>query len=248
MARSFVFPGVLAAAAAALFVRQRSRIDVVRKQVGRHRSYWQAIARQRPGDDAITYVALGDSAAQGVGVGWAEDGYVGRIAKFLREETGRDVRIINLSISGARLADVLEFQLPHLAEHDPDFVTLAIGGNDVVDGIDPNTFEQTYRAVLEELPAGTIIGDIPRFALPPTAKRSISLARVVGRLVTAREDVTLAEIHRITGERLPWSIFTDFSADLFHPGRRGYQAWAQAFIEAIQRSGTVSRLRHQVRD
>lgn len=242
MARSFVFPGALAAAAAALFVRQRSRIDVVRKQVGRHRSYWQALARQRPGHDALTYVALGDSAAQGVGVGWAEDGYVGRIAKYLREETGREIRIVNLSASGARVADVREFQIPHLKDYSPDVVTLAVGGNDVVDGIDAVEFEKIFAAVLEQMPAGSIIGDIPRFALPPTAKRSMSLARVISRLTVARPDLTLAEVHRATGERLPWSIFTDFSADLFHPGRRGYKVWAQAFIDAMQRAGTVRAL------
>ena len=52
-----------------------------------------------PGD--LVYVALGDSAAQGIGASTSDNGYVGLVADRLRERTGNPVLGVNLSRSGA---------------------------------------------------------------------------------------------------------------------------------------------------
>src|SRR5438045_3830925 len=57
-------------------------------------TYWNNRA-QKEGD--FIYVALGDSAAQGVGASKPANGYVGLIATHIQESTGRTVRVINLS-------------------------------------------------------------------------------------------------------------------------------------------------------
>lgn len=93
-------------------------------------AYW---AQPRGEAGALLYVARGDSAAQGIGASRPERGYVGLVAQRLRDTTGRPVQVVNLSRSGARIADVLERQLPELAAlgRTPDLLTVAIGGNDV---------------------------------------------------------------------------------------------------------------------
>lgn len=52
-------------------------------------------------------MALGDSAAQGVGVDDPADGYVSLVGRHLAEITGRNVRIVNLSVSGATVKTLL---------------------------------------------------------------------------------------------------------------------------------------------
>ena len=72
--------------------------------VSRYADYW-AVPRGEAG--GLLYVALGDSAAQGVGASRPELGYVGLLAQRMREQTGRPVQVVNLSRSAARLADLV---------------------------------------------------------------------------------------------------------------------------------------------
>ena len=53
----------------------------------------------------LDYVALGDSLAAGVG---AERGYVDRYAQHLRNDTGSEVRVVNLGVSGQTVPQLLE--------------------------------------------------------------------------------------------------------------------------------------------
>lgn len=64
----------------------------------------EAAARQ-DAPDGLDYVALGDSLAAGVG---AERGYVDRYAEHLRNDTGAEVRVTNLGVSGQTATQLLE--------------------------------------------------------------------------------------------------------------------------------------------
>ena len=62
----------------------------------------------------LRYVAIGDSAAQGIGASRPDRSYVGVLADDIHAATGRSVRVINLSISGATVdvATLLERHRP----------------------------------------------------------------------------------------------------------------------------------------
>ena len=100
------------------------------------------------------WIVLGDSASQGLGATTREAGYVGVVHEMLRR---RDAwRVVNLSRSGAGLADVLARQLPELAaltEEEPAaLVTCFVGAEDVArrtPGLDV-----TVRSLLAALPRG----------------------------------------------------------------------------------------------
>ncbi|HTY28800.1 MAG TPA: hypothetical protein VMD51_11775, partial [Mycobacterium sp.] len=53
------------------------------------------------------WVALGDSTAQGLGAPAPRGGYVGQALQQLRRRTGQHWRVLNLSVSGALIRDVL---------------------------------------------------------------------------------------------------------------------------------------------
>lgn len=75
----------------------------------------------------LLYVAPGDSAAQGIGASDPQRGYVGLLAKRLRDNAGRPVQIVKLSRSGARIKDVLDTQVPAARMGAPDVSERQVG-------------------------------------------------------------------------------------------------------------------------
>ena len=119
---------------------------------------WWAQPRGEPG--GLTYVALGDSAAQGIGASAPDRGYVGRVADQLRAATGQPVLVINISRTGATIRQTIQEQLPRLVGMRADVITIDIGSNDIA-GYDPARYEQDVTELIRGLPAGTVIADIP---------------------------------------------------------------------------------------
>jgi acyl-CoA thioesterase-1 len=198
-------------------------------------AYWQNRAHASVGDGAFTYVALGDSVAQGIGASRPDRGYVGLTADAIARATGRPVRVINLSVTGATVADVIRTQLPELKRLTPDLITLDIGANDANHQISEATFKQDYGTLLAALPADrTVVCDIPPFGFRsdhglvaqwnPFVRDTImnggfAFAPVYNRIYPRRHDIRI------------------FGADVFHPSDTGYrELWAPAFASGV---GTI---------
>lgn len=171
-------------------------------------------------------------AAQGVGASSADKGYVGLLADRLRSRTGRPVEVVNLSMSGARVADVVADQLPRLQELDPDVVTVAIGGNDVR-GYEADRFAAEDHRLVAGLPAGTYVADVPYFMHGRWKTDSAQAAGTV-RMAAAEAGLVVVPLNdRLRAEGLR-GMLTQTSADLFHPDDRGYRVWGDAFWEEIR--------------
>lgn len=205
------------------------RLWHLRGEVDAYRRYWST-----PRGDAggLVYVALGDSTAQGIGASDPEHGYVGLIAGRLRAATGRPVQVVNLSRTGARVADVVAAQLPALAGLRPDLVTVGVGGNDVRH-YDADRFRSDVDALVAALPANTVVGDVPWFMHGGTGRTSGEAAAYVA-VAAARRGLRVARLHRAMRRRGWASMLTDFAADWFHLNDRGYRVWADAFWAAIE--------------
>lgn len=186
---------------------------------------------QQPGD--LLYVAIGDSAAQGVGAHDLDASYVGLLAARLQRQTGRTVRVVNLSRYGARLADALDRQLPALAELRPDLVTVAIGANDMV-AYDAERFADEFGRLLSSLPPHAIVADLPCFHFGDRELDAVRASRTIADLVRAR-GLTFAPLHRVTERRRGWGSWPEFTWDQFHPSAIGYRVWESAFAGAIAR-------------
>jgi lysophospholipase L1-like esterase len=193
--------------------------------------WWKGEA-QKPGE--LLYVAIGDSAAQGVGASRPGRSYVGLIARQLRERTGRSVRVVNLSVSGARLRDAVAVQLPGLAGLAPDLITCAIGANDIAD-FDELRFERELSTIYDALPSAAIIGDVPAFYFGAAERRVRIANSIVHRLAAARM-MEVAPVYdmtrRQTGARY---ALNQVAADFFHPNDRGYRVWASAFYPLVDK-------------
>lgn len=193
-----------------------------------HSKYWRERGAE-PGD--ILYVAIGDSAAQGIGASRPDHSYVGVLAKALRARHEPAVRVVNLGVSGATVAVAIEAQLPKLAKLDPDIVTVCIGANDIAT-FDADRFERELAVVFDALPPHAIVADLPSFHFLP-AERRVRVANAIVRKLAAERGLTVAPLHARTRRQGLWGVSTQFAGDLFHSNDRGYRVWASAFEPAV---------------
>lgn len=219
------FTVVLAVVAAALGLRALR----VLWSVDDAKAYWEVRAVRAAEPDALVYVALGDSAAQGVGASRPENGYVGLLADELRASTGRPVLVVNLSVSGATAADVLTGQVDRVEGYDPDVVTLAVGGNDA-ERTDPDAFAATMAEILDRLPPGTFVADVPDFGSGPRRPAAHELAERTRGLLAEHDQLVPVALEAATAS-MGWG---DYAGDFFHPSDAGYRVWADAFWTAMR--------------
>ena len=178
-------------------------------------------------------MAIGDSAAQGIGASRPSHSYVGFILRRMRELSPRTVRVANLAISGATLAIAIEKELPLLAKLEPDLLTVCIGANDIAD-FDPARFDREVRELFSALPDHAIVADLPSFYFLPGEKK-VRVANRLLRAAAAERGLTVVDLHAATDRQGLWGVTTQFAGDLFHPNDRGYRIWAGVFADAVAR-------------
>lgn len=202
--------------------------------IGPRADYWQEQA-QEPGD--VAYVALGDSLTQGIGSSSPDAAFVSVLADDLAERTGKEVRVVNLSVTGATTEELVEDQLPELEQVLVDLesdgvelglVTLAIGSNDVGD-VTVQEYREDLTVALDALPDGSYVADVPDFNGGPSLQDAAELSRVVREEVAAREDLVLVPLEEYTAEL----SLTEYAADYFHPSDSGYERYVAAFRSVI---------------
>jgi lysophospholipase L1-like esterase len=192
-------------------------------------SRWWKDYRERTGE--LLYVAIGDSAAQGIGASGPGRGYVGELGRHVRALSGRSVRLINLGVSGATVGLAVRDQLPKLHGLEPDILTVAIGANDIA-AFDQVRFEAQLRELFAALPVHAIVADIPSFYFLPGEKRVLVANRIL-RQLAAERGFAIAPLYASTRHQGLWGVMTQFAGDLFHPNDRGYRVWASAFIPIL---------------
>lgn len=184
--------------------------------------YWRQRSTQ-PGE--LTYVALGDSAAQGIGARQPDKGYVGVLAGRLAAKTGKTIRVVNLSVSGARVRDVIDKQIPQLKDYQPDFVTIEAGANDMIK-YDAKKFAAEFQELAELLPPKTVVANMPYFGGRISRDNQIKSANDIVSASAQKNDLIVVDLYTYT--KVGDTPF-NYAADFFHPSNRGYRNWADAF-------------------
>lgn len=193
-----------------------------------HSDWWKA---QRAKTGELLYVAIGDSAAQGIGASRPGRSYVGFVAAHIRSVSSRQLRVVNLGISGATVGIAIAKQLPALAKLQPDIVTVSIGANDMP-SFSPALFSSQVEQLFGALPKHAIVADLPTFYFLP-AEKKVRIANTILRDAAARHGLAVAPLHEAMRKQGLWGVTTQFAGDLFHPNDRGYKVWASAFFAAV---------------
>jgi lysophospholipase L1-like esterase len=178
------------------------------------------------------WVVLGDSTAQGLGAPTPEAGYVGQVLEVLRQRSRLPWRVLNLSVSGALIRDVLADQLSRLPAS-ADLVTCGIGINDIL-YTGPGKLFSDLRALLGAVPDRTVMLDLP---VPAgcwglIGRASVPYVTRINRTIHATAAARGLPVAEVSAHFLPpWT--GKFASDCFHPSQNGYRDWTRALLAVI---------------
>ncbi len=193
-----------------------------------------------PAGPILRYVALGDSYTIGTSVAKRERWPNQLVALEPRLEL-----VANLAVNGFTSRDVIEVELPQLDALRPDFVTVLIGVNDVVQGVPAETYRVNVVRILEDAvkrvgarrilvvttpdytvtPAGSDYGDPVQQAAGIRENNAI-LAEVAGAL-----GIVTVDIHDISlGASTDPSLV---AFDRLHPSGAQYARWVERILPSV---------------
>ncbi|HEY7599650.1 MAG TPA: SGNH/GDSL hydrolase family protein [Candidatus Limnocylindrales bacterium] len=190
------------------------------------------------------YVALGDSYTIGTSVTSAER-FPNQLVDRLRGTVDLEL-VANLGVNGYTSANLIDRELPALAGLEPDFVTLLIGVNDVVQGVPLEAYRANVRLILDELlarlPADRIVVvSIPDYTRTPSGG-------LFGDPVQQRAGIAAANA-AMADEAVARGIsFVDISAvadaaatdrtlvadDALHPSGAQYAGWVELIAPVVE--------------
>ncbi|HEX3732187.1 MAG TPA: GDSL-type esterase/lipase family protein [Mycobacteriales bacterium] len=202
------------------------RLRRVFAQRPRYAAHWQTGNERPPQPDSLHMVVLGDSIMQGIGASSPEKGLAGLAVSYIAEQTGRSVRLTNLSRTGAKVAEVVANQLPLAPLEEADIVLVTVSANDAVRGVPLPEYRAHLEELLKQLPAEkTIVADVALVKAHPVYQPIM------------RE---LADSHGVCRAKLA-TTFADagsplklVAGDFFHPNDRGYRMWFAAFLPEMR--------------
>jgi lysophospholipase L1-like esterase len=217
------------------FVRLSARLSPgvrkVQAEIGPYARAWEQANAATLGTAGPLWVALGDSMSQGIGASRYDCGWVSQL-QVLLEQAGRPYRVLNLSVYGARVEDVLTRQLPAMRALDPepDLVTVLIGSNDMVSRKHRRDLLSNYRRLLQQLPPGSVIA---------SPFGNLGLGRQINALIAEESADRGLRVLNNRDEASLASWRGKLAEDHFHPNDRGYTGLAEAFFQTIQETSST---------
>ncbi len=189
---------------------------------------------------ALRMVWLGDSTAAGVGASDVDLAIPRRVAAAL----DRPVELTSLAVSGDRVADVVDDQVPALGALQPDVVLVSIGANDVVHLTSQGDFRAGYDDLVAAIPEGALLvllgvpdmGAPPRYLQPLRGIASFRGRQLdgVSRDVARDNGAVYVDIAGETGPTMRSDTDRYFAKDRYHPADEGYALWADAVLEQLE--------------
>ncbi len=188
----------------------------------------------------IRYVALGDSYTIGTSVLAAE-----RWPDQLVRRIGWLELVANLGVNGFTSRDVIDVELPRLPTLQPEFVTLLIGVNDVVQGVPEATYRRNVEQILDELVGAVgakriVVVTTPDYTVTPAgadygdpAQQAAGIRtnnRLITELATAR-GIVVVDIHDISlGAATDRALV---ASDGLHPSGAQYALWVERMVPTL---------------
>ena len=185
----------------------------------------------------IKYVALGDSYTIGEGAKPGE-AFPDLLTKHLKDNGINIVLSANPSVTGWTTEDLMEKELPVFDRIKPDFVTLLIGVNDWVQGVDSGSFHKNLTYIIDHVQSllpdksKLLLVTIPDFGMTPTGKM-YSQGRDISKGITDFNNIIKNEGHKrnlpivdIFPETQKMKDSPDLIAhDGLHPSAKEYALW-----------------------
>ena len=136
-----------------------------------------------------------------------------------------------MSKTGAKMDDYLKEQAPVIETLKPDIITIEIGANDIAN-FDATGFRAKFKKVLETLPGGSYVSNMPLFnSRPGSTENAKQASKIIEEELRAYPNLIFVDLETETQQNQ--SVF-GFAPDLFHPNNLSYKNWANAFLKKIE--------------
>lgn len=171
---------------------------------------------------------------------------IGSLYLYIRNQ-GINVSPVNLAVSGARSNDVLGGQAPSVNQYNPRYITLLVGGNDILTYTPISTFQSNLSAIADQIQGSgreVLIGTIPNYvemkrAAFPACEPHLSeieeaaLAAALSLYNSAISNVASQHGFKVIN-LYPYLGQGDISEyDCLHPNLSGQQKIANQFISGL---------------
>jgi lysophospholipase L1-like esterase len=193
----------------------------------------------------LRYVALGDSYTIGTSVAIAER-WPDQLVAALRPGPPTLELVGNLAVNGFTTADVIAVELPALESLEPDFVTLLIGVNDVVQGVPEATYRRNVGLILDELVARVGAGRLlvvttPDYTVTPAggdygdpAAQAAGIRAANAVLTSQAEARGIAVVDVYDLSLLAGTDRSLVARDGLHPSGSQYALWVERLVPVVQ--------------
>jgi acyl-CoA thioesterase-1 len=192
----------------------------------------------------VRYVALGDSYTIGTSVPSAER-WPDQLVAALGPDEPTLRLVANLGVNGYTSADVIRDELPALDDLRPEFVSLLIGVNDVIQGMRPATYERNVERILDELLARLdamriVIAATPDYTVTPAGggygdprlrhDGIVAANRTMARLAAGRG---IAYVDTFELSRRAANDRSLVAGDGLHPSGAQYALWVASILPVV---------------
>jgi acyl-CoA thioesterase-1 len=194
---------------------------------------------------ALRYVALGDSYTIGTAVADDNERWPNRLVDALGAGPPALELVANLGINGYTSRDLIERELPAITALRPDFVSVLIGVNDVVQGVPAEAYRANVVRILDALldalaPSRIVTVATPDYTVTPqgadygdpaTQSAAIRAVNATLRELATERGIAFVDIFdlslRAAGDR---SLVAE---DGLHPSGRQYALWVDRIAPVV---------------
>jgi lysophospholipase L1-like esterase len=200
-----------------------------------------------PGRTQLRYAALGDSYTIGTAVDPAASWPAQLVAALAGAPGSRGSLqlVANLAVNGRTSADLVRDQLPELPRWRPEFVTVLIGVNDVVQGVPASDYaanlDTIFSSLLRSLPRGRVVTvGIPDYTVTPRGadygdrseqSRAIAARNEIMAAMSAARGVRFVDVFDLS--RRAASDRSLVAADGLHPSGTQYGLWVERIAPVV---------------
>lgn len=196
--------------------------------------------------NTIRYLPLGDSYTIGQSVAETERWPNQLVARL--DSSGKHLEIVaNPSVTGFTTQDLIDRELPLVQRLKPNFVTILIGVNDYVQGVDAATFAQHLDYIILTVqkqlpkPGNLVLVTIPdygktpagaRFGSPESSEAGIKSFNTIITQAGTKYNIPVADIFGISQKVV--SDPTLIADDGLHPSGKQYTDWTDIIYQTLQ--------------
>jgi lysophospholipase L1-like esterase len=200
-----------------------------------------------PGPDALRFVALGDSYTIGTATRFGSERWPDQLVAWLGPQSPTLRLVANLGVNGFTSTDLIREELPALDGLRPEFVSVLIGVNDVVQGASTAAYRANATRILDDLlrrlpasrivtvatpdytvtPQGAAYGD-PSTQSAGIRRSNASLSELAGARGIAYVDTYDLSLRAATDRSL-------LAGDGLHPSGAQYALWVERIGPVVRR-------------